>query len=165
MNCVTTAMLARACRTFMELAYPGGPACIPEKKRLYYDLPVERPVEEFLPPAAAAEICQAIPAEGGGLRGWAFRLGSAQFPHLKLKMQKIDYNHGTVWVFMVDTHDAYSKNSARPPADHPDEAAWTALQTANRQLKEQIERALEAAGLTTFPSLLRRDLDKECSDQ
>ena len=45
-------------------------------------------------------------------------------------------------------------------ADHPDAAAWLDLQRANRQLKEDIERALEAEGLVTFHSLLRSALPK-----
>jgi hypothetical protein len=159
MDEVTTQELACACRIFMTLAYPAGVGSIPAKKRAYFDLPADRPVSEFLPPAAvAAEICQAIPAPGGGLRGWAFRLGSAHFPHLKLKVQQVDFDNRTVWVFMVDTHDTYSKSSSKAPPGSPDAAAWTQLQDANRQLKEAIERALEAAGLVTFNSLLRGDL-------
>ena len=59
---------------------------------------------------------------------------------------------------MVDTHDAFSKTAVYPPPDHPDAAAWAKLQTTNRQLKEAIERAFEAAGLLTFNALLRGDL-------
>lgn len=159
MHRVTTSLLGKACRLFMEQAFPGGPETIPEKRRVYYDLPLDRPVADFIPPAPAAEgICQVLPAEGGGFRGFAFRLGSANFPHLKLKLQLIDYDHTTVWVFMVDTHDAFSREQAKPPLDHPDALAWLKLQAQNRELKERIELALEKAGLTTFNSLLRRDL-------
>lgn len=156
---VSTAALARACHLFLKLAYPGGPDTIPAKRRPYYDLPADRPATDFLPPAAvAAEVVQALPAAGGGARGWALRLGSTVFPHLKLKIQLVDYNNESVWVFMVDTHDAFSKKSFQPPPDHPDSEAWRALQSANRQLKEQIERAWEAEGLPTFNSLLRSEL-------
>src|SRR5262245_32751252 len=165
MAAVTTVQLARACRTFMALAYPGGAATIPEKKRIYFDLPVERPVSDFLPPAPAPEgIVQALPADGStcasACGGWALRLGSAHFPHLKLKVQFLKNDGCPVCVFMVDTHDAFSRTSAQPPPDHPDAAAWLELQSANRQLKENIERAFEAEGLTTFQSLLRSDLPK-----
>jgi len=169
MAAVTTAQLARACRIFMALAYPGGTATIPEKKRLYFNLPAEHPVTDFLPPAPPAEgIVQALPADGsatGGSAcgGWAFRLGSARFPHLKLKVQFLKNDGCPVCVFMVDTHDAFSRTSAQPPPEHPDAAAWLELQSANRQLKENIERAFEADGLTTFQSLLRSDLPKATS--
>src|SRR5437867_1368774 len=101
MQSVTTPLLARACHAFLTLAYPQGLASIPEKRRVYYQLPLDRPVSDFLPPAAAAEgIVQGMAAPGGGgLRGWAFRLGSAHYPHLKLKLQQLDYHHDTVWVF------------------------------------------------------------------
>jgi hypothetical protein len=158
---VSSELLGRACHVFMKLAYPDGPESIPAKKQLYYQLPADRPVAEFLPPAPAAqEICQAICGPGDGVRGWAFRLGSANFPHLKLKLQLIDYNNDTTWVFMVDTHDAFSRESPQPPASHPDAQAWQALQAANRDLKEKIENALEKEGLVTFKSLLRTDLNK-----
>jgi hypothetical protein len=164
MHRLTAEFLSRACRTFLRLAYPDGPESIPPKKRVYYNLPDQRPVEEFLPPAAPADVCQVIAAEGGGLRGFAFRLGSAHFPHLKLKLQLIDHNHATLWVCTVDTHDAYSKDSIRPPASHPDADAWTDLQRKNRQLKERIEAALEHEGLVTFNTLLRRDLNNTGQD-
>ncbi len=161
MKGVTTAMLARACRTFLKLAYPGGPDTIPPKKRVYFDLPLDQPVANFLPPASVAqEICQVLPAQGGGVRGFAFRLGSAHFPNLKLKLQMIDYDNSTIWVFMVDTHDLFSRDHPQPPAGHPEAEAWKALQKANRQLKEQIETALEKEDLATFNSLLLGDLQK-----
>ena len=46
-------------------------------------------------------------------------------------------------------------------ANHPDAACWKKLQTANRQLKEQIEHAWEAEGLLTFNGLLRQELAKK----
>jgi hypothetical protein len=159
MDQVSNVLLGQACRTFMRLAYPAGPETIPAKKRIYYDLPLNRPIEDFLPPAPAAqEIGQALPGAGEGVRGYAFRLGSAHFPHLKLKVQLIDYNNATTWVFMVDTHDAMPL-----PAGHPDAQAWKSLQQTNRILKEIIEQALEKEGLTTFNSLLRGDLKKDSS--
>ena len=155
MDQVSNVLLGQACRTFLRLAYPGGPQSIPEKKRIYYDLPLDRPVTDFLPPAPAAEgICQELCGEDG-IRGYAFRLGSAHFDHLKLKVQLIDYNHASTWVFMVDTHDAMPL-----PAGHPDAPAWKNLQATNRTLKEIIEHTLEKEGLVTFNSLLRCDLKK-----
>jgi hypothetical protein len=158
MDQVSAALLAQACRVFMRLAYPGGPETVPSRKRVYYDLPTDRSAADFLPPAAAPEICQAISTPGNGVVGYALRLGSAGFPHLKLKMQRM----GDIWVFMVDTHDSFSRDSMQPPATHPDAPAWLALQAANRDLKEKIEQALEREGMATFNSLLREDL-KKCS--
>ncbi len=151
--------LARACRVFCALAYPDGGETIPVKRRIYASLPLDRPLSDFLPPAIPGDVCQAIAAPEGHVNGYAFRLGSAGFPHLKLKVQQVDGANGNAWVFMVDTHDAFSKESVQAPANHPDAAAWSALQQANRRLKEQIEQALEGEGLTTFNSLLRSELE------
>lgn len=158
---VSMPLLARACRVFMRHAYPDGPETIPPKKRVYADLPETEPVENYLPPAPAAEeVGQVIFGANHGIRGYALRLGSARFPHLKLKLQLVDFNNSTAWVFMVDTHDAFSKSNFYPPPDHPDAAAWSALQTANRELKSCIETALEQEGLVTFHGLLRGESTK-----
>lgn len=161
MDNLTPELLARACHVFMTLAYPGGAAAVPAKKKPYYDIPGDRPIHEYLTPAPIAEgICQPLSVPGGGVRGFALRLGSTHFPHLKLKMQLIDYDGSTRWVFMVDTHDAFSPTSFHPPPDHPDAKAWRELQIMNRQLKEQIEARFEKEGVLTFNGLLRKDLEK-----
>jgi hypothetical protein len=159
MQQIDIGQLRRACRIFLDSAYPGGPETIPVKKRVYYDLPADSAVADFLPPAPAAEeVCQALSVAGKGVRGYALRLGSAHFAHLKLKLQLVDSHDATAWVYLVDTHDAFSRDSAQPPPAHPDAEGWAALQAANRDLKERIEKAFEAAGLTTFNSLLRGGL-------
>ncbi len=157
---LTTAQLGQACRLFMELAYPGGPATIPPKKRAYYAIDLQRPLRDFLPPAPeAAGIAQDLSTRRDGPRGYEFRLGSAHFPHMKLRVLLMEQHGEPVWVFTVDTHDAFSRHSVQPPPDHPDAAAWLALQETNRQLKDRIEDELEQAGFPTFKSLLRSDLE------
>jgi len=156
MKGLTSAVLGRACRIFLQLAYPAGVETIPAKRRVYLGLTTGEPLEEFLPPApAAAGICQVLAPSGGRSRGYAFRLGSATFPHLKL--QVVDYDNGSALVFTVDTHDAFLPGMN---PDHPDAQAWRSLQESNRKLKEQIERAWEREGFTTFHTLLRDGLEK-----
>jgi hypothetical protein len=158
MTGLTTALLARACRIFLTLAYPGGKETIPEKKRPYLDLPLDQDVEAFLPPAALAHgIAQVLKGENGKVRGYAFRLGSAIFPHLKLQVTA--YNEHQTCVFGVDTHDAFHRTEGVLTLDHPEYEAWTLLQQKNRKLKEQIERAWEKEGLWTFNRLLQAGLD------
>jgi hypothetical protein len=159
MQPLATSLLGQACRIFMELSYPEGPASIPPKRLPYFHLPQDQPLENFLPPAPLATgIAQAITSNSQALPGYAFRLGSAGFAHLKLRAQQVEHAGRTTWVFMVDTHDAFSKDSKVPPADHPDAPQWLALQNANRLLKGKIEAAWEQHGLATFNSLLRQDL-------
>ena len=153
---LTTAELARACRIFLTLAYPGGAATIPEKRRAYLHLAEDVRVSADLPPAEVAKgIGQVLQNTEGGLHGYSLRLGSSSFPHLKLRMT--DYNHGAAWVFGVDTHDAFPRGVLEEgSAEH---AAWTLLQLNNRQLKEAIERAWGQEGLWTFHKLLKLDLE------
>jgi len=156
---LTTSQLGQACRIFMELAYPGGTATIPLKKRAYYAIDPARPLRDFLPPASeACGIAQDLSTRKDGSCGYEFRLGSAYFPHMKLRVLLMEQHGESVWVYTVDTHDAFSRHSVQPPTDHPDAAAWLALQDTNRQLKDRIEDELEQAGFPTFKGLLRGDL-------
>jgi hypothetical protein len=148
MNGLTTGLLGRACRIFLELAYPDGRHTIPPAAERFFALPQEGPVESVLTPP----LCHPLTARGGGVRGYALRLGSAGFPYLKL--QVVDQEGACV--FGVDTHDAISL-----AATDPDAPRWAELQAANRRLKERIEWAWEAAGLLTFNALLRRELERK----
>ncbi|HEY7330003.1 MAG TPA: hypothetical protein VH592_20375 [Gemmataceae bacterium] len=148
MKGLTTALLERACRIFLERAYPQGTDTIPPPKNNFVAIDVAQPVESVLAPP----VCQPMLRRDGGLRGYALRLGSEKHPHFKLQI--VDHDAGCV--FSVDTHDGFSLDPA-----HPDAARWTELQTANRRLKEEIERAWEEAGLVTFNGLLRRELARK----
>jgi hypothetical protein len=148
MSGLTTELLGRACRIFLALAYPQGEETIPAARRAMLHLPADQPLEALLVPPLA----QTLATPQGARRGYALRLGSATFPHLKLQ---VTLREDAACVFSVDTHDAI-----RLDPGHPDAAAWGQLQAANRRLKEQIECAWEADGLQTFNSLLRRELDK-----
>jgi hypothetical protein len=148
MKGLTTTVLDRACRIFLQLAYPEGGHTVPPPKNAYLSLRADQPLEELLAPP----LCQPLRSRDGGLRGYALRLGSAAHPHLKLQIvEHVDAG----CVFSVDTHDAFSLDP-----QHPDAARWSALQTSNRQIKERIERAWEEAGLLTFNALLRRELEQ-----
>jgi hypothetical protein len=148
MKGLTTALLDRACRIFLELAYPEGRHTIPPPKDAFLALPLDQPPETVL----RSSIGQPLPAPCGGIRGYTLRLGSAAFPHLKLQIVQVEDGS---WVFSVDTHDAIVLDPL-----HPDFARWTELQRSNRGLKEQIELAWENAGLLTFNALLRRELTR-----
>lgn len=161
MPALPSPLLRQACRLFLELAYPDGPQSIPERRRAYLDLPADERIGDFVPPApAAAGIAKEIYRDSGDPCGFEFRLGSNHFPHLKLRLQEVEHNGQACWVFMVDTHDAFSKESRFPPPDHPDAERWLALQGLNRELKERIEAVFEQHGLTTVNALLRGDLER-----
>ena len=144
---LTTALLGQACRTFLSLAYPNGSESIPSPKCGFLNLNGNGPVEDVLIPS----VCQTLRTESGGFRGYAIRLGSCVYPHLKL--QVVHHAASDTWLFAVDTHD-----NIQLDADDPDAGRLAQIQQANRDLKEQIERAWEQEGLLTFNGLLRREL-------
>jgi hypothetical protein len=146
MNELTIEPLGKACRIFLNLAYPGGAQTIPAAKRAYLDLTPEAE----LPPLLGPPVGQVLKTPDGQVRGYALRLGSTHFPHLKL--QVVRCGDGGPWVFAVDTHDTVALEPG-----HPDTERWREIQTANRHCKEAIERALEKEGLLTFHGLLRRE--------
>jgi hypothetical protein len=161
MQDLTTDLVGKACTIFLGLAYPNGAGTVPPKRRPYLALPPGLPLADFLREAPEARVlCQPVKDKDGNVIGCAIRLGSTTFPHLKLRIQRPAGDADGVWVFGVDTHDAFCADSLKPPPDHPDAEAWTRLQTANRHLKERIERAWDEAGLLTFNGLLRQALEK-----
>jgi len=164
MSQLTSEQLGCACRLFMDLAYPDGPAVIPPKKRPYHQIPPDAPLADYLPPGPlAASVCADLSARKQGQRGYEFRLGSTHFPHLKLRVQEVTHRGQSLWVYSVDTHDAFPRCNDSPPDGHPDAAAWRILQEKNATLKARIEEALEAAGYITFKSLLRMGLPADPS--
>jgi len=150
MKGLTSSLLGRACRIFLTLAYPDGEAAIPPNRRPYLHIAEDQPLEGLL----KAPVGQAVLGEAGKVRGYAFRLGSCDYPHLKLKVTDCDDN-GTL-VFGVDTHDA----CLNLDPGSPEGARWAHIRASNQRLKEKVEQLWEAEGLPTFNSLLRRQLEQ-----
>jgi hypothetical protein len=149
--------LAIACRTFMDLAYAQGPHTIPDSKKPYGEIPHDAEIGAYLPPAAcAAGVCQDLSKLKGGVTGFEFRLGSADHPHLKLRIQQMELHGRQIWVYSVDTHDRFLQATQHLSAEEAE--AWKALVEANRALKHQIEAALANAGFMTPISVLKLDL-------
>lgn len=152
MHRLTPDLLRRACRVFLDLAYPEGPATIPRARAAFLELDDAQSLDAVLLPP----LCQEL-VNNERVRGYAIRLGGAHYPHLKL--QVVNCDHSDIWVFAVDTHDG-----VRLDRSHPDAGPCAQIQAVNRRLKEDIERAWEAEGLLTFNALLRRGLDNRRSD-
>ncbi len=157
MDGLTSQELARACRIFMDLAYPDGPESIPANKRPYYHIDPNQPLEHFVPPAAMAiAVCEDLAHHSDRLHGYAFRLGSAAYPHLKLRIQFMDFHQRAVRVYAVDTHDGVVQTQ-----QHTDEEAaiWRAKIQGNRILKHEVEESLGSTGYLTQKHLLQLDLE------
>jgi hypothetical protein len=149
--------LARACRIFMDLAYPDGARSIPEFKLSYYEMTAERSLVEYLPPAPlSVGVTKTLSRNAGGMFGYEFRLGSASYPHLKLRVQSMDLHDREVWVYSVDTHDGFCRVTQNLSPE--DAQQWKTLVEHNRGLKRAIEQALAKTGFLTPTALLRFDL-------
>ena len=157
MNALSTQELAQACRIFLDVAYPDGLASIPGRLHPYADIPPDAPIGDYLPGGSlAAGVVQDLSKSKTSLPGYAFRLGSAKYPHLKLRIQLMDFHQRDVWVYSVDTHDRFHRAIQHP--NEQEAEAWRQLVEQNRTLKHQIEEALSLAGFLTPTSLLRLDL-------
>jgi hypothetical protein len=144
-----SSLFSRACRIFLTLAYPEGK--VPDSRRPFLHLAEDAELEPLLQPPICERLASRDYLER---RGYAFRLGSTVFPHLKL--QVLWHPETGQWLFAVDTHDAIFL-----PSNYPDQEQLrrlNELKTKNRQLKERIERAWEEDGLLTFSAILRRAL-------
>jgi hypothetical protein len=154
---LTTQDLAKACGLFLKIAYPDGAATIPANKLAYDKIAPDEPIEAYLPPAKnAIGVCQDLSNTKASIPGYEFRLGSKSFPHLKLRIQRMEYQNDHIWVYSVDTHDHFHLAAQHVPADEA--AHWRTLIEQNRMDKQQIEAALAQAGFITPKSLLRLDL-------
>lgn len=85
------------------------------------------------------------------------RLGNRFYPHMKLLIEPAPGNRG--WLFRADTHDQH----LCPPTDHPEYAAIAKMREENHRLATAIDRAWTEAGMETFATFLRRDLDRRKS--
>ena len=155
---LTTDDVSAVCRIFLAMAYPDGEETIPELRRVFLHLPDGNDFHAYQETADFSPSCFQINKKDGVVRGYSLRLGSKIYPHLKLKIHWVTEHGQQMWVYTVDTHDAFLSYSSRPPADHPDAEVWMKLQAANTELKEQIEHAWEEQGYLTFNGLLRNDL-------
>jgi hypothetical protein len=160
MHRLTTDLVGQACRIFLPLAYAGGVGAVPAGKRCFLNLPAGQCMLAHLAADATIRDCCQVVRKGPEARGLLMRLGCSHFPHLKQKVQLVNHERGDLWLFSVDTHDAFSQTCFLPPPGDPEAAAWLHLQMKNVVLKQRIEAAWEQAGLETFNSLLRRDLEQ-----
>ena len=141
----------RAARLFVEAAWGAADAGAEQRGE---DLPAA--VRATLARLdAAADLDELFAAferrpedQRGDLRRFTLRLGNRCYPFMKLVVQ--EYLVIGEMFFSVDTHDELD---VRPTA--PDYHRWIELKRFNRELKTEIERAWEQAGLPTHVDLRR----------
>lgn len=154
MHSLPAEVLSLAFQAFADKAYPEGLHVAPGWKReRFARLLCPASLPDVLPPSPLARGFCEIACRGDG---FAFRVGSVRFPHLKLVAASLDFGRRPLWVFGVDTHDRMLKDAVAMSA--ADAEAWFALQTDNSRLKREIETAWDALGIPTHLALLREEL-------
>jgi len=135
---MTPAHVRRALDVYLERAWPEGCGQTPT-----ISLGDLEGLDEL---EALFERFERIEGGGGGLKRYALRLGNSRYPFMKFVVQEHLVNGE--YFFSVDTHDNLE---IRP--DNPDYAEWERLKGFNRELKCEIEREWERAGLPTNTDL------------
>lgn len=123
---------------------------------------VERPgrrgqdVLQNVPAGAVGEaLLAAFQRETGpaACQRFCLRLGNRNYPFMKLVLQ--EHLVPGEFYFAVDTHDQLE---IKP--EYPDYEQWSAMRRFNRDLKQQIEGALAAAGFDTAAAMRRKVLEQ-----
>ena len=140
--------LRQAVRIYLARAYPDGspPAAVIERLEC-----LERS------DITSALACACVEAEDGcdGPAGrFALRLGSADYPHARLMLERCSGCQD--FVFSVDTHDSHFLFGAEVSPET--RQRFEAIQEKNRRFKADVERAWTAAGLPTFERFIRDGL-------
>jgi hypothetical protein len=140
-------MLRQAIDLFLATAYSSGE--IPDAVRTRGALDPQRSVAEQLADLRFEryQVDAPLPCVVHALR-----LGSRDYPHLKLEIRPFPNRFG--FLFWVNTHDQFYT----PDARCRDAERWQKLIAANSVLKEAIERRWTECGLPTFQSTMREKL-------
>ena len=84
----------------------------------------------------------------GKLRKYALRLGNRRYPNMKLVFQELLVRDK--FFFAVDTHDEVFVDSSWADFDQ-----WIELKRENSEIKEQVEREWQKAGVPTFAAVVQ----------
>ena len=117
--------LREAIDIFLRVAYPTGEIPAAVRKRIALD-----------PSLLIAELLDGLQFEryvSEGSTVYALRLGSVNYPHLKMEIRPFSGHAG--FVFWVNTHDQFFT----PDARCRDADRWRELVERNRELKQSIE--------------------------
>ena len=83
---------------------------------------------------------------------WSIRLGNAQYPHMKLRVELAP--DGSKFLYKADAHDRH----ICPSHTSPEYGDFCKLMEKNQQCVEAVETAWDKANLPTFKGYLRDDL-------
>lgn len=143
-------MLRDAIAIYLKHAYPTGQ--IPEPVRKRIALEPSRPMPELLGGSPFENYVADAPFH---CTVHALRLGSVDYPHLKMEIRPFTNHAG--FVFWVNTHDQF----IAPDAKMTDADRWREVVRRNRELKQTVERAWAESKLPTFTTAMQEDLDSK----
>lgn len=138
------ALLAQAVRIYLARAYCDAP--IPENRRHFVDVPDWAPLDTWLK-LKGTERLTGLAGDGQG--GYAFRVGNAWYPHMKITIRP--YGRPPGFVFGVDTHDEVPM-----PENDAEARALRQLKSRNQELARAVEAEWEGSGLPTSNGVLRK---------
>ena len=140
----TPAQTWKAIELYLGLAY-GGPPPGPISARV--EALHHVPEAEFY----ASGVFEHSPQAPGR---FALRLGNRHYPHMKLVIERRPDGKG--FLFRADAHDRH----CCPAPSSREYPMFCALMEQNQTISQSIEAAWDAAGIPTFKSYLRDDLDR-----
>lgn len=135
---LTASLVNTAIGLYLQVAYGDAVSRDKHARAFPPDMPVADVLGEFV-----SENAPSVPV-------WSLRLGSAQYPHMKLQIRGTSLPGE--YVFGVDRHDCFSFDDCGAP----DLDAWRELQANNHALKKAIESLWAAHGVPTERDLRAR---------
>jgi len=147
---LTWDQLRDAIAIYLKHAYPSGQ--LPEVVQQRVALDANRPTAELIgsPPFESYVADAPFPCTVHALR-----LGSVDYPHLKMEVRPFPSNAG--YLFWVNTHDRFIS----PDSNLPDADRWREVVRRNRDLKQAVERAWADVNLPTFRTAMQEDMDSK----
>jgi len=139
------ALVQKAMKIYLEVAYPGGP--LPPS--------VKSITEKLQCQDAAFDRPPFVRENADGASRYYLRLGNPGYPHMKLKIET--WPGGSQYFFRADAHDAH----VAVPSSHPEFQAIANLRKANREIAEAIEDRWQREGLPTFNGCLAETLSRK----
>jgi hypothetical protein len=144
---ISWGMLREAVGVYLQCAYPTGQVPAVVQQRIGFD--ESRSLTECLGAPPFENYVATAPFQ---CTVHALRLGSIDYPNLKLEIRPFPSREG--FVFWVNTHDQF----VAVTPNMPDAEAWGAVVRRNRDLKQQVEREWASRKLPTFTTVMQQDL-------
>ncbi len=137
---ITASTVNAAIDIYLRLAYGDAVAREEHAKRFDPETPIE-------------DVLSTFDREDGKLKAYALRLGSQEYPHMKLVLREAFFPDE--YAFVVDRHDGFAF-----PRNEPGYEEWLRLKEQNYRLKKEIQKAWFEAELPTMRTIKEQKLSE-----